>query len=320
MFQLTTNGTLTTLVSFSGVANGASPQASLTLGPDGNFYGTTASGGSDSYGTVFQVTTNGTLTTLVSFSGGANGAGPAGSLTLGPDGSFYGTTFSDGIYYDNYGTVFKVTTKGTLTTLAAFGGTNGANPHAGLTLGPDGNFYGTTVGPVTAKTYGTIFRLELPPEFIVAPTDQTVVIGDSATFGCHLFGTAPYAYQWLSNGVAIAGATNASLTFSPAIPSNVGNYQLVVTNSWGSITSQVATLSVLVQPNVYAISNIGVGNYTIYLANQPNSTNRLWAATNLASNQWQVISTNVMDGNGLGQFVDTNTTGMPQKFYRFSYP
>ena len=43
-----------------------------------------------------------------------------------------------------YGTVFKVTTNGTLTTLVAFNGSNGAYPYAALTLGKDGNFYGTT--------------------------------------------------------------------------------------------------------------------------------------------------------------------------------
>src|SRR5262249_4214571 len=62
------------------------------------------------------------------------------------------------------GTVFKVTTSGNLTSLAAFKGTNGANPFAGLILGTDGNFYGTTQqGGITNSTYktgmGTVFRV-----------------------------------------------------------------------------------------------------------------------------------------------------------------
>ena len=65
------------------------PSASMVQGLDGNFYGT-AGGGSNNLGTVFKVTTNGVLTTLVSFSG-TNGAGPNG-LVLHSDGSFYGTT------------------------------------------------------------------------------------------------------------------------------------------------------------------------------------------------------------------------------------
>ena len=72
---MTTDGVLTTLVSFNGT-NGAHPLAGLVLGSDGNFYGTTANGGSSDYGTVFKVTTNGVLTSLVSFNG-TNGENPS---------------------------------------------------------------------------------------------------------------------------------------------------------------------------------------------------------------------------------------------------
>src|ERR1035441_9115152 len=107
--------TFQTLCSF-GSTNGWSPYAAPTLGNDGNFYGTTYAGGSSGQGTVFRVTTSGTLTNLVSFSG-ANGANPIGVLTLGNDGKFYGTTVNGG---SGYGTVFKVTTAGALTTVASF--------------------------------------------------------------------------------------------------------------------------------------------------------------------------------------------------------
>ena len=143
VFMVTTNGTLTTLVSFNGT-NGAEPEAALTLGNDGNFYGVTSFGGNSDDGTVFEVMTNGTLTTPVSFNG-TDGGNPVAALTLGPDGNFYGTTSGGGGGVDGgYGTVFMVTTNGTLTTLVYFNNTNGANPNAALTLGNDGNFYGTT--------------------------------------------------------------------------------------------------------------------------------------------------------------------------------
>jgi uncharacterized repeat protein (TIGR03803 family) len=155
-FQVTTNGVLTTLVSFSNT-NGALPIAGLTLGNDGNFYGTTAHGGTNSgdYGTIFQVTTNGVLTSLVSFNN-TNGANPSARLTFGNDNNFYGTTSYGGT--NGLGTVFKVTTNGVLTTLASFNNTNGANPIAGLTLGSDGNFYGTTVNGGSSNL-GTAFQV-----------------------------------------------------------------------------------------------------------------------------------------------------------------
>ena len=83
------------------------------------------------------------LTTLVSFNS-TNGANPKAALTLGNDGNFYGTTAMAAVSVHGYGTVFKVTTNGTLTTLVSFNSTNGAYPYAALTLGNDGNFYGTT--------------------------------------------------------------------------------------------------------------------------------------------------------------------------------
>jgi uncharacterized repeat protein (TIGR03803 family) len=148
--------TLQSLCSFNN-SNGAYPLAALTLGNDGNFYGTTGYGGDSLGGTEFSVTTNGTLSTLVSFNSN-NGANPWAGLTLGTDGNFYGTTYSGGSGSNGGGTVFQVTTSGTLTTLVSFDGDNGYHPWAGLTLGNDGNLYGTTTG-LGSGGYGTVFKI-----------------------------------------------------------------------------------------------------------------------------------------------------------------
>lgn len=154
--------TLQQLFSFS-FTNGSHP-AALTLGVDGNFYGTTQYGGSYGtnifhdygygYGTVFKVTPSGTFTTLVNFDL-TNGANPAAALTLGTDAIFYGTTTTGGS--NGYGTVFKVTTNGTFTTLVDFNLTNGAGPATPLILGGDGNFYGTAGGGTSGQ--GLVFRM-----------------------------------------------------------------------------------------------------------------------------------------------------------------
>ncbi len=123
-FRVTTNGTVTTLVNFNNT-NGAFPEAPLTLGPDGNFYGTTLEGGGGNYGTVFQMSTNGALTTLINFIN-TNGVNPQASLTLGSDGYFYGTTsgVNGKVLWNSFPA--KVTSNGTLTTLVNFSNTNGA--------------------------------------------------------------------------------------------------------------------------------------------------------------------------------------------------
>ena len=146
--------TLQTLYAFVST-NGCNPQAPLTVGTDGNFYGTTPTGGTNGgYGTIFKVTTNGVLTSLFQFSV-TNGANPYAGLTLGNDGCFYGTTEYGGS--NGKGTVFKITADGVFTSLVSFNSTNGANPTSSLTLGPDGGFYGTTISGGTG--YGVVFKV-----------------------------------------------------------------------------------------------------------------------------------------------------------------
>jgi uncharacterized repeat protein (TIGR03803 family) len=151
----------TTLASFDGT-NGHYPTQGLLLASDGNFYGTTPSYGVD-YGTVFRITPTGTLTTIYRFSGLADESNPLAALIQGSDGNLYGTTA--GGVSPQYGTVFKCTLDGTLTTLFTFTYDpttdtfpDGNAPEAALVEGTDGNFYGTTAGGGSSG-YGTIFKM-----------------------------------------------------------------------------------------------------------------------------------------------------------------
>jgi len=164
--------TLTTLHSFDG-ADGYNPGgAALVQTSDGNFYGTTAHGGTNGNcginggcGTVFKITPSGTLTTLYNFSGGSDGAYPSG-LVQASDGNFYGATSEGGnlgnCFGEGCGTVFKITPTGTLTTLHIFDETDGVGPTP-LVQATDGNFYGTTFagganGNCT-EGCGTVFKI-----------------------------------------------------------------------------------------------------------------------------------------------------------------
>lgn len=143
IFKLDTDGNETLLHSFTGGADGATPNAGLILDPAGNLYGTTYEGGASNFGTVFKLDTAGTETVLLSFTGGADGASPYAGLVLDGAGNLYGTTAGGGA--SNSGTVFKLDAAGTQTVLYSFtGGADGRFPYAGLVLDAAGNVYGTT--------------------------------------------------------------------------------------------------------------------------------------------------------------------------------
>ena len=164
VFKITPSGTFATLYNFcslSGCTDGSGPSAALVEGTDGNFYGTTAEGGSYGDGTVFKITPDGALTTLYSFCSQANctdGEHPFAALVQGTDGNFYGTAYLGGA--NGYGTIFNITPSGALTTLHSFDSTDGAYPYAGLLQASNGAFYGTTQNG-GANNDGTVFGLSV---------------------------------------------------------------------------------------------------------------------------------------------------------------
>jgi uncharacterized repeat protein (TIGR03803 family) len=194
VFKITPGGTLTTLYSFCAETNcidGNGPTAALVQASDGNLYGTTYYGGSNCVfgnlavsgcGTVFRITTSGQLTTLYNFcqtgdgSTCYDGSEPYSSLIQGSDGNLYGTTVYGGDNANDvgssnggYGTVFKMTLQGTLTTLFSFCNDlnstgyclDGAIPYGGVLLASDGNFYGTLYNGGTGidNSGGAVYKL-----------------------------------------------------------------------------------------------------------------------------------------------------------------
>ena len=182
----------TTLYSFGGSAtDGYAPSNGLGLvqGPDGNFYGTTTSGGygADTFGGVgafYKITPEGVETVLYAFGTGAqlnDAIRPLGGLTL-ANGDFYGVGRLGGV--DTCGAFFKVTTSGVETVLYSFVAiaTDGCTPWGAPTQGTDGNFYGTTVdGGIHSG--GIVYRITPPSGG--SPAVETVLysFGASSTDG-----------------------------------------------------------------------------------------------------------------------------------------
>ncbi len=171
VFKMTPDGTVTTLYMFMNNGDGARPVAPLIQAMDGNFYGTTEGAG-DGVSTVFSITPDGKLTTLYSFGGNIYTVAP---LVQGTDGNLYGTTYDGGD--SAAGTVFKLSLRGTLTTLHSFCHVSGcfddgSYPVGGLVQANDGNFYGTTSGEFIADcsghagSCGTVFKISSTGTFV----------------------------------------------------------------------------------------------------------------------------------------------------------
>ncbi|HXJ91523.1 MAG TPA: choice-of-anchor tandem repeat GloVer-containing protein [Terriglobia bacterium] len=204
--------TFTTLVSFDGTNGSESLYGSLVQGRDGNLYGTTAGGGVNSEGTVFKITPSGTLITLYSFCSQAScqdGANPEASIILGNDGNFYGTTYVGGASGD--GTIFKITSGGSLSTLHSFLGTDGAFPEAGLIQAIDGNLYGTAYGGGDGD--GTAFKITPAGTFTLLHTFEGMSDG-AIPFGPLVQGTDGNFY-----GTTIEGGANGLGTVFKMSPS-----------------------------------------------------------------------------------------------------
>lgn len=150
VFEITSSGTEKVLYSFTGGVDGAWPQGPLVLDAESKLYGTTGGGGQyDCYpgygcGTVFELSRDGTETTLYAFTGGADDGNPSGGVIRDAEGNLYGTT-AKWVGQPSPGTVFKLTPSGVETQLYSFlGGRDGSDPNGGVARDANGNLFGTT--------------------------------------------------------------------------------------------------------------------------------------------------------------------------------
>ncbi|MEH2417076.1 choice-of-anchor tandem repeat GloVer-containing protein [Nostoc sp.] len=267
-------GTLTTVVNFNGT-NGAAPSAGVFAGSDGNLYGTTSAGGSQSKGTAFKLSspTFSTLTTLVNFTG-ANGTNPVARLFQASDGNLYGATFIGGT--NNSGTLFKLqkTTFTNLTTLWNFNGTNGAKPAGRLISGSDRNLWGiTSAGGVNNK--GTVFKIPLTGGV------PTVLVNFNGTNGATPLARLQLGSDGNYYGTASAGgATNKGVAFKLTPAGAITSYSFSGANGQspqaGLIESDkfiYGTTSLGGASNKGAIFKVPLGGGTPVLVASFNGTN-----------------------------------------------
>jgi uncharacterized repeat protein (TIGR03803 family) len=334
VFEVTAAGKVTAIYSFTNGIDGATPQAGVINGHDGYLYGTCTDGGANDSGTVFKITPGGNLTPLYSFGPSTNypdlqwhpynadGIAPR-TLLLGADGSFYGGAYYGG--QNGSGTIFQLTPGGVFAVLYTFNfdqssGTDsdGANP-LGLLQASDGNFYGTAYeGGATGD--GTFFRLGLPPQITLQPTNQSVELNDNAVFTLSANGALSCQWQFDTND--IANATGYTLSLTNVQITNAGYYQAIVTNINGATTSAVVTLRITNVPLSFAAgasaAQYSSGQFTLTLTNLTGQgTLVIEASSDLR--QWTPVFTNP-PAYGTLPFIDANAGAYTDRFYRAVTP
>ena len=165
-----------------------------------------------------------------------------------------------------------------------------------------------TAGTVTsAAATLTVNPAPVVPTITTQPVSQTVTAGQTATFAVVAAGTAPLSYQWRKNGVNIAGATAANYTTPTTTTSDSGStFSVVVTNTAGTVTSAVATLTVNPAPVVPTITTQPVSQTVT--AGQTATFAVVAAGTAPLSYQWQKNGVNIAGATVASYTTPTTTT------------
>jgi uncharacterized repeat protein (TIGR03803 family) len=201
--------------------DGATPQPGLLLSTNGELYGATVNGGSNSSGALFILTTNGTLQPWHAFNYTPDGANPAAGVIRGSNGLFYGTTPLSGAASTNQGCVYQITAAGILTTLYSFPNlsrqtnSTGATPAGTLVQGTNGLFYGvTSAGGL--RTNGTIFSVSASGQFTLRYTFTNGLDGGKPLAGLLLSSNGLF-YGITSSGGSNGAGTIFKMTHAGAV-------------------------------------------------------------------------------------------------------
>ena len=252
--KVDTNGIITTVAGsgnygFAGDGNFAtnaslSTPAGVTLDALGNVY----------FADLFnhcirKVDLNGIITTVAGDSGIAY-SGDGGAATNASLGVCYSVAL------DTYGNLFIADTGNNrirkvllyaeypTLTVTSLGALNAGNYTVVIT-----SSYGSVTSSIAALV------VQAPPIITVQPTNQIVVDGSSSVMQVAVAGSGPFGYSWfLANTNLVQSGTNSTLLLNNISTNNAGDYTVIITNNYGSVTSQVATLVVAIPPSVTSMS------------------------------------------------------------------
>lgn len=152
------------------------------------------------------------------------------------------------------------------------------------------------------------------PSIATQPTNQTVLIGATTAFTVGATGSPPLSFQWLFNGMKLAGASTAALNLTNVQATQTGDFSVIVTNLAGSVLSRPAHLKVLVPPTLRNTTGTPT-NTTVIFSSLQGLNYTLQTTTNLSLPQWVPVTDPVAGTGGSLILIDTNTPGTT-RFYR----
>jgi uncharacterized repeat protein (TIGR03803 family) len=329
VYCLETNGNLKAIYSFD-MTNGGNPSG-LIMRTNGELYGMTLGGGSGYDGTpysgagvFFKMTTNGQFTLIANFT--ETNAYPFGPYE-GSDGNFYGYTGRGGAYH--YGTIFRMTPDGQMSTLVTFDGTNGAYVRR-LTLGSDGAFYGCTGGtnpPASSDTSSKAFRLTTNGDFTILHTF-------SSGTGVSPFGALLEVTNGLFYGTTYYGGLNGSGTIFQLTTN--GDYTVLLNfdSTWSKNSLPITGLTKGPDGNYYGITSHPrreiyclrpVEAPALQYSVQDGQINFSWKAwgglayqlrckTNLEDLYWLSVAGTLSDTNTVGSYSEPIDPNAPRSY------
>ncbi len=226
VWKIDPSGNFSTLYSFTNNLDGAYPSGMVTIGANGDLYGTTSSGNIP--GTVWKIDTSGNFSVLHGFTGGTDGSYPQKDATIAPNGNLYGTTGVGGRF--NNGTIWTIDPSGNFSVVYTFKDlSDGGGPQGDVTFDSLGNLYGTAYSGGGSYPVGTVWKIttsNLAPEYI--STSPNAVVGGTSSIGTVvLTANAP-------GGVTVSLASsdaNAQVPATVTIPAGSNSATFTITTS-----------------------------------------------------------------------------------------
>lgn len=285
VYEVTAGGTLITLADLNGLGNDTSSSYSrLVQDGHGNLFGTTKGGGTYGYGSVYEVTNDGTvsnashtLTTLASFDGATNGSNPStigGGMFMDGHGNLFGTTSTGGA--NGHGTVFEIA-KGSnaITTLIDCDINYGAGPYNGLIADTNGNLFGIC----TDYGGGSVFEVQtgISPFGDVTVQAPDVTSSNAAQQNPYTFSVAFHDEKLVNYQSVLAATIQVQPPSGPALTAQL--LGTVESNPDASNNSSDITAQYQITPPGGSWSTAPAGNYSVVLTGSPVTDLAGFAAT-----------------------------------------